>query len=135
MIRDMISASREACLSIATKVDPGVARLTLWLRKSRAAATAKQRRRAGSLAAESSPMDRPTRVPRGGAPLLAAGGLPGDVDDVGAVDADVLKFAVRIGRQFVQNFPVTATLFQVTGNEGELHIRSPYRSVSSNQPR
>jgi hypothetical protein len=48
---------------------------------------------------------------------LAAGGLAGDVLNVGAVDADILQFAVGIGRQFVQNIPVTTTLFQESRDE------------------
>jgi hypothetical protein len=52
---------------------------------------------------------------------LTARGLAGDMSDVGAIDTDVLQFSVCVSREFVQNFPVTATLFQVTGNESEFH--------------
>src|SRR5579883_3266292 len=61
----------------------------------------------------------------------AAGGLAGDVGNVGTIDADILQFPVGIGRQFVQNFPVTATLFQVAGNEGELHFWNSFSLFSS----
>ena len=47
----------------------------------------------------------------------ASRGLAGDVVNVRAVDADVLQFAVRIGRQFVQDVPVATTLFQKAGDD------------------
>jgi hypothetical protein len=74
-------------------------------------------------------------APHGGRPICGstARGLAGDMSNVSAIDTDILQFSICIGREFVQNLPVTAALFQVTGNESELHCQFSF-SHSSDTP-
>jgi hypothetical protein len=43
--------------------------------------------------------------------------LAGDVLEVGAVDADVLQFAIGVARKLVQDVPVSTALFQKARDE------------------
>jgi hypothetical protein len=52
---------------------------------------------------------------------LAARRFPGDVFDVGAIDAEIMQLAVRIGRKFLNHRPVHTPLAEKSPNEGKVH--------------